>query len=417
MRNVSRVAVCRSISTADKCTLVGIKETLAFTHANNRRRAWGLYKAGKRTGVNLTLSLPALAAYFCCMNATDDRDRLYGLMALSTDRFVPYADYRLSAQEVYLRFTRAFIAHHKSLDIICMASIYGAPSGSSRPSWVPDWQKRYPQVIPSMVSQSSRTQIGNLRTPTALEVDPSFYWSASNNAPAVFSFEGSGLFARGVVVDEVDGLAGPKHFKMVQSSKWSPLGSSHSVSSTKDLLMSVCRSLVRDRGDRYLRYPMPSADFFRDFIALLGRTMTKSCSSTPKELQEWFEWTRSFRIHAHSFESTLRDSPSGDVDPLDAAPNEDEYYHDTFFGRFFDTVVRLSLRLMVSRNGCTGMAAEKAMKGDLVCVLFGCSVPVLLRKSDDKDSFKLIGECFLDGYMDGSALQWSELPEREFLIL
>lgn len=419
-RNVSRVAVCNSVLMADKCTSIGIKENLVFTHANNRRRAWILYNAGKEPGVDLNLSLLALAAYFCCMDATDDRDRLYGLMALSTDEKLPRADYLLSTEEVYMRFTRSFIEQHKFLDIICLASIYSAPPGSSRPSWVPGWEKQYPQVIPSMVCQSSKTHIGNLRGPKDLEMDPSLYYSAAGHTEAVYSFEGSALFARGIVVDTVDGLAGSKHFAMVQSSEWDGSQSSrcpHAIHSTMDVLVSICRSLVLDRKERYLRYAMPTADFFRDFLQLLMPVMTTSDSSTPRELQEWFQWTRSLRIHGRSLESILQDKFSASVTSPDTVPSKDEYYHDTFFGRFFDVVIRLSFRLMTSRNGCIGMTTEKAMKGDLICVLFGCSVPVLLRKSPISDSYTLIGECFLDGYMDGSVLKQPGLVERTFVIL
>lgn len=421
-RDVSRAAVCHSISMADKCTSMGVKQTLGFTHANNRRRAWNLYKAGKNPGVNLSLSLLALAAYFCCMDATDDRDRLYGLMALSTDGALLDTNYFLSTQEVYLGFTQAFIQRHKSLDIICFASIYSAPSGSSLPSWVPDWQKKNPQVIPLMVSQSSRTHVGNLRTPTALQVDPSIYYSASKDRVAVYELVGSELHARGVIVDTVDGLAGSSRFGLVQSSEWNSgqlPGCSDPVRtcSPTDILASVCRSLVLDRKDRYLRWAMPEAEFFRDFVSLLALLGTGLHSSAPKELQEWFGWTRSLQIHGRSFEDILRDGMQAGIDDSPgSAPNQDEYYHDTFFGRFFDTVIRLSLRLMISRNGHIGMVSEKAMKGDVICVLFGCSVPVLLRKSEDGDSFTFVGECFLDGCMDGSVLEQNELVERVFRI-
>jgi hypothetical protein len=418
LRSVSRLAVCHSITIADKCTAVGIKENLAFAHANNRRRAWKLDIASREPGVDLRLSLPALAAYFCCMDATDDRDRLYGLMALSTDPVLPHADYRLTTEEVYLRFAQSFIEQHKALDIICLASIYNITSDSS-PSWVPHWQKRYPLVVPSMASQPANA-IGNLRGPQYLEFDVSGYYSASGDREAVCSFEGSALLARGIVVDTVDGLAGSRNFEMVQSSEWdtqSPDGS-HSADGTEDILISVCRSLALDRKDRYLRYPMPTTEFFQDFIHLLPRIMTQPDSPGPEELREWFQWVRSLRIQNRTFESILRDSLSSGTDVSDdATPNEDEYYHDTWFGRFFDIVVRLGLRLIVSRNGRIGMAAEKAMKGDLICVLFGCSIPVVLRKSDDGDSFKLIGECCLDGYMDGLALRKPELEERVLVIL
>lgn len=43
-----------------------------------------------------------------------------------------------------------------------------------------------------------------------------------------------------------------------------------------------------------------------------------------------------------------------------------------------------------------------------MCVLYGCSVPVVLRKDDTDDgsanSCKFVGECYVDGMMDGEAL-------------
>lgn len=292
---VGRAAVCRSLSVADKCPSIRIKETLGFRHGFIRRRAWNLYKAGKKPGVDTNRSLLALAAYFGCMNATNDRDRLYGLMALSTDGSLLDVDYSLSSPEVYLRFTQAFIASRKSLDIICFASIYDEPSGSLRPSWVTEWRKRDAfLVIPLMVSQSSNTHIGNLRTHRALEYDTSIRYSASNDRAAVYEFQGSVLLTRGVLIDSVDGLAGSRDFELVQSSEWSPMhlsDCSDSTYSPTETLTSVCKSLVLDRKDRYLRYAMPVAQFLHDFLRLCAPLITASHSSTPAGLQQWFNRT------------------------------------------------------------------------------------------------------------------------------
>lgn len=212
------------------------------------------------------MSLLALAAYFCVMDATDDRDRLYGLVALSTDGSLLDVNYSLSTQEVYLRFTQDFLARHKSLVIICFASIYSGPSGSLWPSWVPAWRKRNASlVIPLMVSQSSNTNIGNLRPVGALECNSPVHYSASKNRAAVYEFQGLALLARGAIVDAVDGLAGSRGSEFVQSSEWNPMQFSDNCDSTcspTDVLTSVCRSLVLDRKDRYLQYSMPTVEFF-----------------------------------------------------------------------------------------------------------------------------------------------------------
>jgi hypothetical protein len=57
------------------------------------------------------------------------------------------------------------------------------------------------------------------------------------------------------------------------------------------------------------------------------------------------------------------------------------------------------------------------MAGDFVCVIFGCSVPVILRKV--RDHFRVVGEAYVHGLMDGQAvksLAEGELIEQEFLL-
>ncbi|KAL5317114.1 hypothetical protein ACEPPN_014208 [Leptodophora sp. 'Broadleaf-Isolate-01'] len=50
-----------------------------------------------------------------------------------------------------------------------------------------------------------------------------------------------------------------------------------------------------------------------------------------------------------------------------------------------------------------GLAPPEAREGDCICILFGCSVPVVLRAvTPDRHSF--VGECYVHGMMDGEAL-------------
>ncbi|KAF3008223.1 hypothetical protein E8E14_009572 [Neopestalotiopsis sp. 37M] len=360
IREVDRTYICNSLSVADKCTSSGFKETIAFRCGFNRKRAWEIYKYSQHNRRNSGLSLLALAGYFCFMDATEERDRLYGLMALSSDSFLLRVNYSISNPEVYMRFAQTFISHHKSLDIICFASIYSPPAGSSRPSWVPVWQKMDAfLVVPLMVSQSAKAYVGNMRSPTFLKLDECVIsYSAARDSAAVYEFSGSELLARGIIVDVVDGLAASGDRELVQGS--TPIsmeqlteenGYSDFPYSPMATLASVCRSLVLGRGDRYLRYAMPTEDFLRDFIGLcapLLRTTQSEPPKAPKELQEWFEWTRSLCIRGYSLESILQRGigQSNIGVPADPAPNQDEYISDSFFGRFFDTVVRMSLRLM-----------------------------------------------------------------------
>lgn len=53
-----------------------------------------------------------------------------------------------------------------------------------------------------------------------------------------------------------------------------------------------------------------------------------------------------------------------------------------------------------------GLAPTNAQEGDLICVLFGCSVPVILRemKTEGGCYYYFIGEAYVHGMMDGEAL-------------
>jgi hypothetical protein len=58
------------------------------------------------------------------------------------------------------------------------------------------------------------------------------------------------------------------------------------------------------------------------------------------------------------------------------------------------------------RKPLFGLASHYAKQNDIVCIIFGCSAPVLLRKYGDSDSdgFKFVGECYVHGHMDGEAI-------------
>jgi hypothetical protein len=69
-----------------------------------------------------------------------------------------------------------------------------------------------------------------------------------------------------------------------------------------------------------------------------------------------------------------------------------------------------------------GLAPHSVREGDLICIVYGCSVPVVLRKvfvngQNDKYCHKLIGECYIHGMMDGEAfriLQEMKIEREEF---
>jgi Heterokaryon incompatibility protein (HET) len=63
-----------------------------------------------------------------------------------------------------------------------------------------------------------------------------------------------------------------------------------------------------------------------------------------------------------------------------------------------------------------GIAPHNAKFKDIICIIFGCSVPVLLREciTPDETYFELVGECYVYGYMDGEAIPQKNRPKYPY---
>ena len=74
--------------------------------------------------------------------------------------------------------------------------------------------------------------------------------------------------------------------------------------------------------------------------------------------------------------------------------------------------------LVLTKKGYLGLGPKKARKGDLVCILYGCSVPVIIREHGQGHEF--VGESYIYGLMDGAAVNQQSLrdtlEEREFIL-
>jgi hypothetical protein len=64
-----------------------------------------------------------------------------------------------------------------------------------------------------------------------------------------------------------------------------------------------------------------------------------------------------------------------------------------------------------------GLAPLDAKEQDIICVLYGCSVPVVLRVNAQTESnpgdYQLIGECYFDGMMEGEAVSTGRLLQAK----
>ena len=114
--------------------------------------------------------------------------------------------------------------------------------------------------------------------------------------------------------------------------------------------------------------------------------------------------------------------------PIDTRSLVDNPNTDTAFREFLRRVQEViwSRSLIKSKSGHLGLAHEDVRENDCICILYGCSVPVVLRPAEESPSktyYKFIGECYVHDLMEGEAfdqarehnmLNENELPEQMF---
>ncbi len=67
-------------------------------------------------------------------------------------------------------------------------------------------------------------------------------------------------------------------------------------------------------------------------------------------------------------------------------------------------------RFCMTESGRTGWVHGSAVTSDLMSVLYGSTVPILVRPYED--AFRVIGQCYVEGIMDGEAVEATNEPMR-----
>jgi len=81
-------------------------------------------------------------------------------------------------------------------------------------------------------------------------------------------------------------------------------------------------------------------------------------------------------------------------------------------------------RVVVTNTGFLGLAHHSVRKDDLICILHGSNVPMVLRMTTKAGNvlardvnYKMIGQAYVEGIMDGQVVDWKEEDAEEFLLV
>jgi hypothetical protein len=112
--------------------------------------------------------------------------------------------------------------------------------------------------------------------------------------------------------------------------------------------------------------------------------------------------------YQRAFEHALVNSGTGDVRLQRMIARSNSTVTTELLGRI--QAVIWNRRFTITDRGAFGLVPANAQVGDFIMVLYGASVPVVLRKLDL--SYWLVGECYIHGAMDG--LKSAFHPQRSW---
>ncbi len=330
--------------------------------------------------------------------ATIPTDKVYGLLAITKDgrELIPHPDYTLSAEELCRMTTAAIIKASTDLDIICYAE---TSHHKVLPSWVPQWTGLF--FAQALVRTNASRQ--DLYNATGSSQGGECFRTRHKGE---FLNNGLVLKARGFILDAVSGL-GAVSFDIKP-----PLGANEETTyglvqpepeqnrscydSENGIFDALWMSLVLGKRYDWLE----RSEFLSSLDVVQASNGEAIAEGVGVSFESWYSMNKAFEIHGRALSQWFRVSEADKTRPardiIDLTNEEQKFLEDI-------TLASVHKRLLFTHNGFIGMAPRDTRKGDIVCLLLGCSVPVVLRERIE-GGYELVGEAYVHGIMKGEAM-------------
>lgn len=365
--------------------------------------------------------------------ASEPRDKVFSVLGLAFDgdKYVKSANYGCSDRQVCLEMTQEVMWSKKSLDIIFAASLDPV---LALPSWCPDYLHWAPDApTESLISYLSGQDLlfrDNSRRPR---------WRATSDSPAdraIIKIDRNMLLTRGVFIGRLNGLG-----CVLVDDKPPKYGGYHSrrKRTDRDIFESLTRALTLYGVDEGQQSTSKGRDIGRFFYHLYEFEDKKKAAANRKYFErkysniiKWRKKNKRFRIcgktlvkRSHDYKASWYTGALAESagEGLAAAFNEALSQHPKaskrrlpadLDGELMNLQLLLNegMRLMTTDDDDLGWAHPAAHIGDSVFLLYGCSMPAVLRRNDEpRGTFSVVGHAYVEGVMNGE--KWDLYEEKD----
>ncbi|KAK2593669.1 hypothetical protein QQS21_008638 [Conoideocrella luteorostrata] len=361
--------------------------------------------------------------------ATRPHDYCYGLMGLSEEFDDPVfkIDYELPVEDLYRKLAQYFVEHGDGVKMLYNAS----GSDLKLPSWVPDWSYRslprpriapHPQTIPDRNPSCSAAS----SFVSFIQLHPSL--------PDV-------IVVRGLIFDLISNLGinhGPRYSKdrrevfqqptklngKVESLSGSASSASHhshvankstyksSILHIADCITELYQLLRSGQNSTY-----PTGEVEEDVVwkTLICNNTLNSMKKASSDYAVFYQCLITV-ILAHNRSWKVPQLNPGPLSfkelagygPSDVAGKSDVFVTGSI--EFCNTKRRGR-----TRRGFVGQFPLKSQIGDMIFLPLGSAIPFLIRQATP-GVYRIIGECYLHGIMEGEAFDDKRTPINDVLI-
>ncbi|KUJ08181.1 HET-domain-containing protein [Mollisia scopiformis] len=310
--------------------------------------------------------------------ATDPKDKVYALVGVSSSRNnFGEIDYSQSERDIFTHTARHIISMSQKLDVIVVKQ--HDDNQYDLPSWVPDWTR--PRKMQEAVGIGLHHH------------QPEFQAAGDTVADVHFSSDGNGLSTTGLILDTIKTVGMPYRKSGSPSDVgpaleifhdwWNLFVGTHSNSLTSQAVFGRTISCGNwDFEDEDMYASKLEAIFTLSDEVLSGSDM--------------------LRLDPPSRSSTMVNSVGSIADDDEQLDGDDDEEKTQLSTMLSAGLMMNRRRLLLSMEGLVGLAPLNAMEGDIICVLFGCRFPVVLRPVSGH--YVVIGEAYVDGFMNGEAM-------------
>jgi hypothetical protein len=412
--------------------LVGLDRYYARTWARNIRRLRQINEPAQR-GLPV-MDLPRLLTLTRSLHASDPRDRLYGLLGIDEGKDIAiHPDYRAPVSTVYTDFAVSWMETRNNLDLLCETGIgYVSLEDQVEPPENINYEAQISVMIPSWVPDLRRGAFKGQNLTDSRRCDGGY------NATYVVDSTRTLLTVRGVICDKLSNYVSPMLKDIIKQhvASWELTKSVVCAHPTGiNQTHAFFRTLTADDGGSDLSF-----DLVVGFMIFWGKISLDNDPLLQKKFQNWAnsvkgkggtDYAQYFMIfqdlipeigETRSDKELLRPFFASSREDYDLTPF-DRYPKDAAAGPLYSDYMLYAISATAKKSffttskGYLGLGPQLVAKDDLICVIFGCPHPLLLRKVNDH--YRVVGEVHVYGMMQGemiAKLEAGELEEKEFVL-